>query len=247
MALYGSPRRWTMTERGRASVSREASHFSVGPSAVRWTGSHLEISIDEVNVPWPMRVRGTVRVFPEGLSRFTAALDDAGAHRWGPIAPCARVEASFETPALSWKGAAYLDSNEGDEPIDGPFMDWDWARARLADGSTGVLYDVRQKRGADRVLALQFKPNGDASEFEAPPRQHLPTSFWRVKRTMRSDAGSAPRLVHTLEDAPFYVRSVVETGMRGERVMGFHETLNAPRLSSQLVKMMLPFRMPRRA
>jgi carotenoid 1,2-hydratase len=53
--------------------------------------------------------------------------------------------------------------------------------------------------------------------------------------------------VHTLEDAPFYVRSVVETGMRGERVMGFHETLNAPRLSSQLVKMMLPFRMPRRA
>lgn len=236
-----------MTERGRARASRDASHFSIGPSVVRWTGSHLEISIDEINVPWPMRVRGTVRVFPDGLSRFAAALDDGGKHRWGPIAPCARVEATFDKPGLSWKGAAYLDSNEGDEPIDGPFRDWDWARARLSDGSTGVLYDVRQKHGADRVLALQFKPNGDTTEFDAPPRQQLPASLWQVKRTMRSDARSAPRLVHTLEDAPFYVRSVVESGMRGERVMAFHETLDAARLSSPLVKMLLPFRMPRRA
>jgi carotenoid 1,2-hydratase len=236
-----------MTERGRASTSRDASHFSIGPSAVRWTGSHLEISIDEINVPWPMRVRGTVRVFPEGLSRFAAALDDEGKHRWGPIAPCARVEASFDKPGLSWKGAAYLDSNEGDEPIDGPFREWDWARARFSDGSTGVIYDVRQKRGADRVLALRFKPNGEASYFEAPPRRRLPASLWQVQRTMRSDADSLPRVVHTLEDAPFYVRSIVETGMQGERVSAFHETLCAPRLSSQLVKMLLPVRMPRRA
>jgi carotenoid 1,2-hydratase len=236
-----------MTERGRASISRDAGSFCIGPSAIRWTGSHLEIGIDEINVPWPARVRGTVRVYPEGLSRFCAPLDDLGRHRWGPIAPCARVEASFDKPGVSWQGTAYLDSNEGDEPIDIPFADWDWARARFADGSTGVIYDVRQKHGADRLLALQFKPTGEATAFEAPARQGLPSSLWRVRRTMRSDAGSAPRIVHTLEDAPFYVRSVVESGMRGERVTAFHETLNVPRLASPLVKVMLPFRMPRRA
>jgi carotenoid 1,2-hydratase len=245
VALYGGRRRWAMTERGRARVSRDAHNFVVGPSALLWTGAHLEIRIDEINLPWPVRVRGVVRVYPEGLSRYVTALDDQGLHRWGPIAPCARVEAHFDRPDLDWKGAAYFDSNEGDEPIDRPFTDWDWARARLADGSTGVIYDVRQKRGADRLLALRFDRHGEARAFEPPPRQPLPASLWRVARSMRSDAGVAPRVVDTLEDAPFYVRSVVQSGMLGERVTAFHETLNAPRLASRWVKMLLPFRMPR--
>ena len=236
-----------MTERGRASVGRDRHHFQVGPSAMRWRGDHLEVDIEEVTVPWPSRLRGRVRVFPAGLSRFVATLDDTGRHRWGPIAPCARVEVEFTAPAVSWSGEAYLDSNEGDEPIEAPFVDWDWARAVLPQGGTGVIYDVRQKAGPDRVLALRFDRHGEATHVEAPPRQRLARSVWGVKRTTRGDAGADHAVQQTLEDAPFYVRSVVRSSFLGQPVLAMHETLSVPRLASPLVKMMLPFRMPRRA
>ncbi|HSM22838.1 MAG TPA: carotenoid 1,2-hydratase, partial [Rubrivivax sp.] len=151
MALYGAGgKRWTMTERGRASMRRSAREFVVGPSRVHWDGAALVVEIDEVGMPIPQRLRGRVRVWPQGLSRFSAALDDGGRHRWGPIAPCARVEVELTQPALRWSGHGYLDSNEGDEPIDRPFIEWDWSRATLRDGSTAVIYDVRQRQGADR-------------------------------------------------------------------------------------------------
>jgi carotenoid 1,2-hydratase len=246
VALYGRDHpRWSMTERGRASVSRDACNFAIGPSALRWTGSHLEISIDEINVPWPSRVRGVVRVHPAGLSRFGTALDAAGRHRWGPIAPCARVEADFERPGLRWKGAAYLDSNEGDEPVTVPFREWDWARAAMPDGRTAVVYDVREKTGVEKVLALRFAPSGDAEPFAAPARRGLPASRWRIKRSMRSDAAAPLRIRESLEDAPFYARAVLEAGLLGETVTAVHETLNIPRLASPITRLMLPFRMPR--
>jgi carotenoid 1,2-hydratase len=247
VALYGPSRRWSMTERGRESVQRDRHNFQAGPSAMRWRGDHLEIDIEEVTVPWPRRLRGRVRLYPAALSRFGAPLDDAGRHRWGPIAPCARVEVTFDAPAISWAGEAYLDSNEGDEPIDVPFVDWDWARAVLPDGGTGVIYDVRQKSGPDRVMALRFDRHGEATHVEAPPRQRLRPSAWGVRRTMRGDENAVHAVLQTLEDAPFYVRSVVRSSFLGQPVLAMHETLNAPRLASPLVKMLLPFRMPRRA
>ncbi|MEM1140270.1 MAG: hydratase, partial [Pseudomonadota bacterium] len=51
----------------------------------------------------------------------------------------------------------------------------------------------------------------------------------------------------TFEDGPFYVRSLMETTVCGERVCGTHETFSGARLRSPLVKAMLPVRMPRRA
>jgi carotenoid 1,2-hydratase len=154
-------KRWTMTERGAGHVTRERDSFRIGPSHVRWTGRALVIDIDEVATPLPRRVRGRVTVHPQGLSPFVAALDSRGAHRWGPIAPCARVEVEMAAPSLSWKGHAYIDSNEGDEPVDRGFTEWDWQRATLADGSTAVLYDVRQTGGrGDRVIATRFQPDG---------------------------------------------------------------------------------------
>jgi carotenoid 1,2-hydratase len=236
-----------MTERGQASVRREAQQFVIGPSSVEWLNDGLTIRIDERNVPWPGRVRGTVRVHPKGLTQFVAPLDDAGRHRWGPIAPCARVELDLNQPALRWQGEGYLDSNEGDEPIDRPFVDWDWSRGSLNDGSTGVIYDVRQKQGAERVIACRFKPSGEAEPFEPPPRQLLPRTLWRIGRAMRSDAGVPPRVAQTLEDTPFYARSLVESSLLGQRVVSVHETLNLPRLTSPIVQAMLPWRMPRRA
>jgi len=191
-------------------------------------------------------VDGTLRVWPKALSTFNTPLDDAGRHRWGPIAPCSRVEVHLQRPAVRWQGNAYLDSNEGDEPIERPFTDWDWSRSMLADGSTAVIYDVRQKQGGDRLITQRFRPDGSSEAFEAPPRHGLPRTAWRIGRTMRSDAGTPPRVHETLEDTPFYVRSVLRSGLFGEQVTSVHETLNVPRLVSLPVRMMLPWRMPRR-
>jgi carotenoid 1,2-hydratase len=236
-----------MTERGQRHVQRSASSFVVGPSSLRWDGQSLVFDLHEVGVPLPQRVDGTLRVWPRALSNFNAPLDDGGRHRWGPIAPCSRVEVKLDRPALKWSGDAYLDSNEGDEPIDRPFTEWDWSRATLPDGSTAVIYDVRQKQGNDRVITQHFHPDGRSEAFEAPPRQSLPRTAWRIDRSMRTDAQTPATVKETLEDTPFYVRSVLESGLFGQRVTSVHETLNVPRLVSLPVRLMLPWRMPRRA
>jgi carotenoid 1,2-hydratase len=158
------------------------------------------------------------------------------------------VEVALENPSVKWAGHAYLDSNEGDEPInavDAPFIEWDWSRASLRDGSTAVIYDVRQKRGADRVIAARFARNGAVEHFEAPPRQKLPPSAWRINRTMRSDHTVPVSVTQSLEDTPFYARSVLTSGLLGETVTSMHETLNIPRLASTAVQLMLPWRMRR--
>jgi carotenoid 1,2-hydratase len=246
VGLYGAGgKRWTMTERRRAAIQRSASEFVIGPSRLAWDGRALTIDIDEIGMPLPRRVRGRVRVYPDALSNFSAALDDAGRHRWGPLAACARVEAEFDRPGLRWSGHAYLDSNEGDEPIDRAFTEWDWSRSAMADGSTAVIYDVRQRAGRDRILALRFARDGAVVPFLPPARQPLPRTGWRIARTMRSDPDVAPHVTHTLEDTPFYTRSVITSGLLGEQVVSMHETLNVPRLTSTAVQWMLPVRMPR--
>ena len=235
-----------MTERSAASVARERHEFVVGPSRLRWDGASLLIDIDEIGMPLPQRVRGRVRVWPRGLANFVAPLDEAGRHRWGPIAPAARIEVDLDKPGARWAGEAYLDSNEGDEPIDRPFVLWDWSRAPLPDGGTAVLYDVRMKQGADRVIAQRFSADGRCEPFDAPDRQRLPSSLvWRIPRHMRSDAGISARVRQTLEDTPFYTRSLLESGLFGQPVRSVHETLSIPRLVAGTTRLMLPFRMPR--
>ena len=78
---------WAMTERGKASLARDADNFVVGPSALRWDGNVLVIDIDEVSAPLPVRVRGQVRVYPEMIGTTGFNLDPAGKHRWHPVAP----------------------------------------------------------------------------------------------------------------------------------------------------------------
>ena len=247
VALYGAQgRRWTMTERGSKHVQRSHNRFTVGPSQLHWNGQQLVIDIDEVNVPIPMRVRGRVTVQPVGLSAFVTGLDADARHRWGPIAPCSRVTVEMQNPQSRWSGHAYLDSNEGDEPVDRAFKEWDWARAEMANGDTTVIYDVRPRVGPDRVVAQRFAPSGQTSAFAAPPRQTLAPSKWRIGRTMRSEGGAGASVVQTLEDTPFYVRSVLRADLLGEQVTAVHETLSIPRLVSLPVRLMLPWRMPRR-
>ncbi len=240
-----------MTERGARHVQRERSAFVVGPSHLRWHGDALEITLDERSVPMLRAVRGVLRLHPRALTPFHAALDSPGRHRWAPIAPCARIEVDLQAPSLRWQGHAYFDSNEGDEPIERGFTRWDWLRTAEADGSTAVIYDVQpsdtQRSGASRLIARRFSPDGASSEFEASARQALPPSaLWRIERQVRCAAPA--RVLRTLEDTPFYARSLIEMPLHGgQRVPAVHETLDVRRLCSPLVQAMLPFRMPRRA
>ncbi len=248
VALYGKGgKRWTMTERGRQHIQRSAHHYQIGPSRLHWTGQELIIDIDEINVPWPQRVRGRVTVRPEGLCRFVTPLDNEGLHRWGPIAPCSRVQVEMESPGVNWRGHAYMDSNEGDEPVEQGFWSWDWARAEMANGDTSVVYDVRPKKGPGRVVSQRFSPDGRHQPFEAPGRYPLPASAWRIQRAMCSEASAGPEIVSTLEDTPFYARSLLKTQLLGEDLTAVHETLDIPRLVSWPVRLMLPWKMPRRA
>jgi carotenoid 1,2-hydratase len=245
VALYSpGAGRWSMTERGARHCHREAEHFTIGPSQLLWDGTALTLHIDEVGVPLPRRIRGSVRVIPEQLFNFSTALDAKAQHHWGPIAPRARVEVDLQHPALRWRGHAYLDSNEGTEPVDRAFNEWDWSRSPLSDGSTAVLYDVEPGQPNSRLLALRFHPDGSVIPFEAPPLQTLPKTAWRIPRRMRSDG--PVRVLHQLEDTPFYQRAMLSSQLLGETVTSFHETLNVPRLVSPVVQAMLPWRMPRR-
>ncbi len=64
VALYGSRKRWALTERTRADLVRDETSLTIGPSKLDWDGTALTIEIDEVTVPLPSRIRGTVRVWP---------------------------------------------------------------------------------------------------------------------------------------------------------------------------------------
>lgn len=250
VALYGRDTpRWAMTERGRSSLARSASELLIGPSRVHWDGQALQVDIEEVCTPLPRRLHGRVSLHPHSLCRFVTPLDAAGRHRWGPIAPCARIEVELDRPGLRWRGHAYLDSNEGDEPVDRAFRAWDWSRATLRDGSTAVVYDLRPSvaiSGAERLIAQRFDPDGSSQPFEPPPQRRLPRSLWGLVRTQRCDEGAPLHVQRTLEDTPFYVRSVLDGALLGEPVIAVHETLHVPRLVSLPVQLMLPFRMPRR-
>ena len=233
-----------MTERSRKAVDRAADLFSVGPSAMRWTGDCLVIDLDEVAVPLPRRVRGKIKLYPEMIGQAGFALDPAGRHSWRPIAPRARVEVELDKPSLSWKGGAYWDSNEGVEPLEAGFIDWQWSRAHLGR-DVAVIYEGIRSDRSSFASALRFDRHGEASEEMLPPSARLRPSNWLMKRSTRSDPGDA-RVVRTWEDAPFYARSTLETTLFGETVPAVHESLSLTRFVSPIVQRMLPYRMPRR-
>lgn len=245
VALYGSGgKRWALTERGRSAVERSASALAVGPSTLSWDGQGLTVRIDEIAAPLPSRIRGTVRVRPEGINERRFTLDPAGRHRWRPIAPCSRVEVELDRPSLRWSGSGYLDTNEGDEPLEDAFTSWDWSRTGLRDGAA-ILYDARWRDGGSGSIALRCKPSGEVEDMASPPAVDLPRTRWRLARTSRAEAGGAARIVRSLEDAPFYARSVLTTRLLGQEAMGVHESLSLTRFVSLPVQLMIPFRMPR--
>jgi carotenoid 1,2-hydratase len=247
VALYGRKRRWAMTERSAKAMHRDASTFSIGPSSLKWDGTSLLISIDEVTVPIPTRLRGTVRITPTALPNRAFVLDSRQQHIWRPIGPLSRIELNFENPRTTWSGRGYFDFNMGAEPIDRGFQEWDWSRSTEPD-RTRVLYDTIERNGQTMSMGLTIDRAGAISEFALPPRAKLPPArIWRAGRTTRSETPGGARVLETLEDTPFYARSVVSTTLDGQAITMLHETLHCDRLIHPIVQTMLPFRMPRRA
>ena len=244
VALYGRRGRWAMTERGSAAVRRDEASLTIGPSSLRWDGSTLVIAVRETGVPLPRPIRGEVRVTPEALTGFSATLDDGGRHRWRPMAPRARVEVALDQPSLCWSGTGYLDSNDGNEPLEAGFHRWDWSRAVLAGGETAILYDTFPRTGGERGIAIHIARSGTVAPIAPPPLVALPRTRWRLPRFTRAD-DAASRVTRTLTDAPFYARSVLETRLLGSHAEAIHESVDLSRFAAPWTQLMLPFRMPR--
>jgi carotenoid 1,2-hydratase len=206
------------------------------------------IDICEMTVPWPQPLLGRVTLHPHSTQPTSFPLDSAQRHHWWPAAPIARVEVAMRKPSLSWQGHGYLDSNWGEEPLESCFACWNWSRSHLGDGSTAVLYEPVETNGDTRLLAWQFHPDGGHSALPVGPVARLPeTAVWRIERSSRADAGTAPAVRKTLEDTPFYARTLVDTQILGESTLAVHESLSLDRFRRRWVQRLLPFRMPRRA
>ncbi|HEY8565953.1 MAG TPA: carotenoid 1,2-hydratase [Beijerinckiaceae bacterium] len=244
VVLYGAGgKRWAMTERGPSQVARTATTLRIGPSGLSFDGSVLTIDIDEVTAPWPSRIKGRIMVTPEALTQHRIALDEAGRHRWWPIAPRARIEARFERPGRSWSGSGYFDTNDGDEPLERTFTRWHWCRGDVRDGAA-ILYEAQERSGARRLVAIRCDRTGAVEEIQAPPPRTLPpTRWWRMERPTRGE--TQPTVLSTMEDAPFYSRSVIATQIAGEPVRAVHESLTLDRFQAPWVQAVLPFKAPR--
>jgi len=243
VALYGArASRWAMTERGSGQVERHATMLKVGPSSARWTGSALEMDIDEICAPLPRRMRGTIRVHPESLHTDSFALDEPGLHRWTPYAPRARIEVRMKDPHLEWDGVGYFDHNAGAEPLEDAFEEWTWSRISLPD-RTAVVFDTKPRAGGHRSLALQYRSGMEAESIELKSQAALPGTLWGLARSTRCDDDA--RLVRTLVDAPFYSRSQLDIRIKGVYAPAIHESLSLKRFRSRWVQTLLPFRMPR--
>ena len=243
VVLYGAPRRWAMTERGRDALAQAPAQLTIGPSAMRWEDGLLTIDVNEVCAPVPRRLAGQITVRTGAIGSTVCILDAAGKHRWWPICPSVHVDVAMTRPGLRWSGRGYLDANDGDEPLEAAFSRWQWSGAGLDDGGAAVLYDLEGSDGTERRIALRYRPDGTVEPFDAPAATAaLPRSGWRIDRSTRCEDGGTPSVERTLLDAPFYSRSVLRTRLLGQDVVGMHESLDLARFVSTPVQWMLPFR-----
>lgn len=245
VALYGPRGKyWALTERRNSALTQTAATLSIGPSRLHWDGSRLIIDIDELAVPRFVRLKGRVTLHPYAITASGTTLDSSGLHHWWPIAPAARVEVEMQQPSLRWRGEGYFDTNSGGRPLEQDFVNWTWSRAALPCGAA-VLYDAVRRDGSVLSLASRFDRTGICETFTPPPTAPLPSTGWRIARETRSDAPAQTGVVRTLEDTPFYARSIIRSELLGQKVTAVHESLSLDRFSSRIVQAMLPFRMPR--
>jgi carotenoid 1,2-hydratase len=99
--------------------------------------------------------------------------------------------------------------------------------------------------GADTSMALRI--DNDAVFVTTEAARHTPfaRTAWGISRSVAVDPGTPVRLLRTLENGPFYARSLVAMNVHGRPALAVHESLSLDRFASPLVQAMLPFKMPR--
>lgn len=237
---------WAMTERSSRSLSRSATRMQVGPSGIEWRDGQLTVEISERAVPFGQKLRGRILLTPRVRNDQSFALDAGQRHIWQPISPSADIEVDLEKPDWRWRGHAYFDTNHGERALEDDFLHWNWSRGGSqdsAEGETRITYAVTQNDGEQRALALKFAGNGELDRETVPPSVNLPKSGWRVARETRSSG--QVRVVRTLEDAPFYARSILDQTGGSNPGLVMHENLALDRFRAAWVRCLLPFRMPR--
>ncbi len=240
--LYGrGNNRWCMTERGAAALVQHAERLEIGPSALQLTDSALMIDVRERATPLGQSVEGRITLSLEQVSDECFELDGRGHHWWWPIAPQARVQVDMKRPDLRWEGNGYLDSNGGDAPLETAFTSWNWCRGHSTTDRCEIHYDAQLCSGGEKHLSLRLDDQGGLYRTETPGLRDLPKGpIWRVARPARMDTAMSCR-VRTLEDTPFYTRSLIETDVS----QFMHESLDLTRFCKPWVQGLLPFRMPR--
>ncbi|MTI07060.1 carotenoid 1,2-hydratase [Roseibium denhamense] len=243
---------WAMTERGTASLHRDQASLRIGPSGLTWSGGELVLDFKETALPWPgQRIvpkafSGQIRLTPEVTHDREIVLDPEGRHLWWPVVPQARAALECDLlPDGGWQGEGYHDQNFGTQPLEKDFSRWDWARGRAPDDTTLIVYDALSRSGAQTTLGFAFSPYAGIESFDPPPNTALPRGLWGVSGGVHCEEGYQPKRLKKLEDTPFYTRSLVETKLQGQTLNMMHESLDCRRLANPLVRLMLPFRMPR--
>lgn len=236
--------RWAFTEHPHERVRRSGEGFELGGSRIAWEDDALVIHVHERSAGLGLPLRGTVRLRPRRCFEHPLALDPRARHHWWAVAPRADIEVEMERPGLAFRGSGYHDTNFGREPLEHGFSTWDWSRAELAEG-TGVLYDARPRHAPACEHGLLFRDDGRVDALDAPRHHVLPRTRWGLARATRSDEGEAPVAVRTLEDTPFYARSLVRTTLAGQRVAAVHESVSLDRFAHPAVQLLLPFRIRR--
>jgi carotenoid 1,2-hydratase len=66
-----------------------------------------------------------------------------------------------------------------------------------------------------------------------------------VGRTVPSDADCDPKVIRSLEDTPFYARTLAAGTMLGKETHLMHETVDLDRFKRAWVQFLVPFRMRR--
>ncbi len=243
VALYGPTRRWVMTERPAPwpSAARRPDSWTLGRSRIAWQGGELVVDIDERTSPFGLRLRGRVRLQPELHVAQPLPLDDAGRHHWWPVAPRSRAVVELDQPQLRFEGEAYHDANWGSEPLEQAFRSWTWSRAWRPDGSVAMLYDTVSRQGVPTRRGLRVDADG-AHAYDPPHPVSLRPTLWKVGRSTRASRPGGARVVRTLEDTPFYNRSLVRTEVDGATALAVHESLDLDRFTTPWVQQLLPWR-----
>jgi carotenoid 1,2-hydratase len=92
---------------------------------------------------------------------------------------------------------------------------------------------------------MRYDARGGVEDLPPLTAAALPRTRWSIDRRIGARDGHIPEVVSTLEDTPFYARSIVATSLADGPVAAVHESLSLDRFRAPWVRAMLPFRMPR--